>query len=183
MKFVLAVILLMAYLLPPPAANGGELRSYTGNATQPSFILEDLAGHAHSLSDYRGQVVLVNFWATWCPPCLAEMPSMQRLANALQKQPFSILAINVEQSKSTVWKFRELLGIDFTTLLDITGATARSWDINIYPTSYLIDTQGRVRYTVQGALEWDAPDTTQLIEALLPASEGEPVSSALYSRP
>jgi len=152
---------------PFDATVAGGLQPYKDAAPTPPLELADLSGRQHRLSDYRGQVVLVNFWATWCPPCLAEMPSMQRLATTMKEKPFRILAINVEQSKSTVWRFKKLLEIDFTTLLDSAGDTARQWGIKTYPTSYLIDSEGRIRYVVKGALEWDSIEAMQVIKTLM----------------
>ena len=119
----------VAALSLQPAA-GGELLQYRDNRPLPALELPDLGGRPHRLSDYRGQVVLVNFWASWCPPCLAEMPSMQRLSEALKGRPFKILAVNLEESKSTVWKFRKLLNVSFSTLLDI---FRKEGDIPLYP--------------------------------------------------
>ena len=163
-------ILTLALALTQPlhASVAGELQPYKGTATTPPLELADLSGREHRLSDYRGQVVLVNFWASWCPPCLAEMPSMQRLATLLKEKPFRILAVNVEQSKSTVWRFTKLLEIEFTTLLDSAGETAKAWAIETYPTSYLIDSEGRIRYMIRGALEWDSLETQEVIKSLLP---------------
>jgi thiol-disulfide isomerase/thioredoxin len=152
----------------PALAPGGELLHDRENRPTPALELPDLAGKQHRLGDYQGRVVLVNFWASWCPPCLAEMPSMQRLANALKGRPFTILAVNLEESKSTVWKFRKLLNIDFATLLDSTGDVTRAWGVEVFPTSYVIDSEGRARYFAEGPLEWDAAAVINAIEPLLP---------------
>jgi len=149
----------------------GELTPFSQNPETPPLKLPDLSGQQHDISDYEGKVVLVNFWASWCQPCLREMPSMQRLHKEMRGRPFSILAVDVEESKSTVWRFKKLLNISFTTLLDSKGEVARAWDIGIYPTSYLIDSEGRIRHGVQGALEWDSEEVKQLIETLMPQQE------------
>ena len=96
------------------------------------------------------------------------MPSMQRLSQALQGRPFAILAINLEESKSTVWKFRKLLDIAFATLLDSTGEVTRAWGVEVFPTSYVIDAEGRPRYVAEGALEWDDVAVVNAIEVLMP---------------
>jgi len=93
---------------------------------------------------------------------------MQRLYKMMGDRPFSILAVDVEENKSTVWRFRELLNLSFTTLLDSKGEVATAWDVELYPTSYLIDGDGRMRYGVQGALEWDSEDAVRVIESLMP---------------
>jgi thiol-disulfide isomerase/thioredoxin len=146
----------------------GELMPYAGIEEPASLTLPDLAGNQRSLSDQRGKVVLVNFWATWCSPCLIEMPGMQRLMSAMAKRPFTILAVNVKESKSRVWRFKNLLGVNFTTLLDSNGTVTKEWDVQIYPTSFLIDSDGKIRYAAYGAIKWDDDKTIKLIEQLMP---------------
>ncbi len=135
--------LLMLLYLSCPAA--GQLDPYQGFGQTPALSLEDLGHKAHSLQDYRGRVVLVNFWASWCAPCVIEMPSMQRLQEAMAGKPFTLLAVNVEESPGTVWKFAAKVQVHFPLLLDRDGQTASDWGIDIYPTSFLIDPQGRVQ--------------------------------------
>ncbi len=156
-------------LVPVPPSLGTEL---------PPLELLDLSGQPHNISDYKGKVVLVNFWASWCQPCLVEMPGMERLHKAMRGKPFSILAVDVEESKSKVWRFKELLNITFTTLLDSKGKAMKDWDIEILPTSFLIDSEGRIRYGVRGTLEWDSDEIKALIETLMPKQE-TPVQATL----
>ena len=93
---------------------------------------------------------------------------MQRLKESMADRPFAILAVNVNQSKSAVWRFVKLLNVDFTVLLDNSGKVSKSWQIKIFPTSYLMDTDGRLRYSVRGALEWDGEEAMDAIERLMP---------------
>jgi thiol-disulfide isomerase/thioredoxin len=158
-------------LTGPVISTAGELQPHEGHAEPPALDLPDLGGNRHTLDSYRGQVVLVNFWASWCPPCLREMPSMQRLEKALQDRPFRLLAVNVRESRAKAWKFMKLLNVTFTTLLDSRGEAAEAWDVQIYPTSYLIDADGRMRYVAYGPVEWDSDDIVQRIEALLPGGK------------
>ncbi len=140
---------------------------------QAALSLEDLGGNNHNLNDYRGQVVLVNFWATWCPPCIIEMPSMQRLKDKLAGRPFRILAVNVKESEGTIWKFHKLVKVDFPLLLDRDGRASEDWQVVVYPSSYLVDATGRIRYQVTGMLEWDASEVVEVIEALMGEVPGE----------
>ena len=158
MKLFTAITLSAALLTGPAASAAGELQLYDERAEPPALELPDLGGRQHTLDSYRGQVVLVNFWASWCTPCLMEMPSMQRLETALKDRPFRLLAVNVSESRSKAWKFMNLLKVTFTTLLDSTGEAAEAWNVQIYPTSYLIDADGRMRYVAYGAVEWDSDD-------------------------
>lgn len=148
--------------------HAGELLPYSGPDERLSLVLEDLSGRQQALNERQGKVVLVNFWASWCAPCLIEMPGMQRLLTAMQDRPFDILAVNVNEARDKVWRFKTMLGIDFTTLLDSDGVVAQAWDVQVYPTSYLIDPDGHIRYVAYGALTWDDMQTRQQIEALMP---------------
>src|SRR5262245_4339970 len=99
-------VFLVASLTSLAGAQAQTLKPWTGGAT-PALALRDLEGRQHRLSDYRGKVVLVNFWATWCEPCREEMPSMQRLRASLAGRPFEVLAINLAESESKVRRFLE----------------------------------------------------------------------------
>ena len=98
----LTVIVCITGLLLPAQVPAAELLDTTGDATAPPLDLVDLHGRQHSLDDYAGKVLLVNFWASWCTPCITEMPGMQRLSETLEDQPFEILAINVSESENRV---------------------------------------------------------------------------------
>jgi thiol-disulfide isomerase/thioredoxin len=161
-------------LLPLTCAAAVQLEPFQGDTQTPALSLEDLGHKLHTLQDYRGRVVLVNFWASWCGPCVMEMPAMQRLQDAMNGKPFTLLAVNVEESSGTVWKFAAKVGIHFPLLLDREGQTAYDWGIDLYPTSFLIDPQGRIRYVAYGPRDWDDPEMIKTIEALF----ATPVSTA-----
>ena len=171
MRLLAAITLSASLLTVPVFSTAGELQPYEERAEPPALALPDMGGRPHTLDSYRGQVVLVNFWASWCTPCLMEMPSMQRLATALKDRPFRLLAVNVKESSSKVWKFMKLLNVTFTTLLDSEGEAAEAWDVQIYPTSYLIDADGRMRYVAYGPVDWDSDDIIERIEALMPGGK------------
>ena len=148
-----------------------ELKLMAPRAPLSELKLPDLNGKTHSLADYKGKVVLVNFWATWCPPCRAEMPSMQRLKERMAGKPFAILAVDMAESEAEIRAFLKEIKpakIDFTILMDKEGKTIRDWRVSVFPTSYIIDSEGLLRYSLLGSIEWDEHDTVQKIEALLP---------------
>ena len=163
------VLLLAAALLLAQATNGGELTA-TPETDQPApvFTLKAIDGKPHRLDDYRGKVVLLNFWASWCPPCLAELPSIQRLADRMASEAFDILLINVGESPFKVAKFLRLSSVRLTSLLDPEGEAFRAWGANIYPTSFILDTEGRVRYRALGPIEWDGEEVDALVRDLFP---------------
>ena len=168
---ILIVAILCAVLTQ--IAGGRELSPYTAQPGTAVFDLPDLKGHAHTLDDYRGRVVLINFWASWCPPCVQEMPVLEKLQQKMDKQPFDILAVNAGEAKYRVWKFVKLINFSLPVLLDERKNTFDSWGVSVLPTSFLLDRQGRVRYRVQGDAEWGSDTVTALIETLINEEEIE----------
>jgi len=146
------------------------LHPFQGDPAAPALALTGLDRHAHNLADYRGRAVLINFWASWCPPCVREMPSMQRLSQKLAEKPFTILAVNMAEPQPEVRAFLARFHPGFPILLDQDGAALKQWKVFVFPTSYVIDTEGRIRFGVYGEVEWDAPETLGIIEGLLPAA-------------
>jgi peroxiredoxin len=144
---------------PAPVGNGSPA---------PEFTLERLVdGAPVSLSDLRGQVVLVNFWATWCKPCEDEMPAMERLYRALRAEGFELLAISVDRDPDVVSRFRERLGLSFPILLDPERRVARAFLTFRFPESLLIGPDGVVLERYIGAKEWDAEVYVERIRRLL----------------
>ena len=161
-------ILLLATLLccaTPAAAQ--QLKPWSGGAT-PALELRDLEGRLHRLSDYRGKVVLVNFWATWCEPCREEMPSMNRLRGSLARQPFEVLAVNLAESEARIRRFMEQVPLEFTVLMDRDSAAAKAWQARVLPISFLVGPDGRIRYSVLGEIDWTQDSVRKAIAALLP---------------
>jgi len=160
-------ILSILWLLNPVMA-AGVIDPYQNEGNALSFTLKDLDNTPHKLEDYRGKVVLVNFWASWCSPCIREMPGMQRLSDIMEGRPFEIVAISVSERRKTVQHMLQRLDLDFTVLLDPDGKTFNEWRASMLPTSYLIDTTGRIHYKAQGPMEWDEEDLVSIVEKLMP---------------
>ncbi len=132
----------------------------------PDFTLTDRQGQAHRLSDYRGRVVLINFWSVWCAPCRQEMPAMQRAWEQVRDQQVLILAVNVQDRAEQVAEFFQALPVKFPVLLGGNAAMMTAWSVQVLPTSLVIDPQGRVRYRVIGAYHWDQPAALEALLAL-----------------
>lgn len=159
-------LLLLIFALSMPGAEAAEFLK-VDLPTPPSLVLKDRNGKSHDLAGYKGKVVLVNFWTTWCPPCREEMPSMQRLKEKMAGRPFVMLGVNSGESSDELDVFLTFVKVDFTLLLDPDSAVTKRWKVFGLPTSFLVDRQGKVRYSLTGSTEWDGKEATALIEDLL----------------
>ena len=133
----------------------------------PEFRLPRSDGSLRSLSDLRGQVVLVNFWATWCPPCVAETPSLEALHRRLKARGLAILGVSVDQGWEVVGAFVSRLGVSYEVLLDPAGLTPRRYGTLKYPETYLVDRQGTIVRKFVGEVDWSRPEVVAEIEAAL----------------
>ena len=148
-----------------PLAEG--LRPYPGTPLAPPLELIDLEGNRVRLADYRGRVVLLNFWATWCPPCVEEIPSLNRLQLEMAGEPFVVLGVDVGETAETVNRFLGTIPADYPVLLDPEGEAVAPWKVRAFPTTFLIDREGHIRYAYFGGLEWDAPAVVKTVQKLL----------------
>lgn len=140
-----------------------RLLPWTGGAT-PALALDDLAGKPVTLADFRGRTVIVNFWATWCVPCREEMPSLA----ALQRRTAGkvvVLAVDVGEARARVERFLASYPVDVPILLDAHGETAATWQIGVYPSSFVIGADGRIRHYIAGALDWADPAILRQVDA------------------
>jgi thiol-disulfide isomerase/thioredoxin len=163
MKFF-ALVTGLALLAAPAAAE--VLKPWAGGAT-PALELSDLQGTKHTLAGYRGKVVLVNFWATWCEPCRDEMPSIERLRASLDGRPFAVLAVNLAEPESRIRKFLEAVPVGFPVLLDRDTQTSRAWQAKLLPATYIVGPNGRIHYRHVGELDWSKPEIRDLIVGLM----------------
>ena len=171
-RVVVALLNLLVLGLYPSSGATGEL-SEVSVALRPRLILPDLSGQQRNLDEFVGKVVLVNFWASWCTPCVQELPSIRRLATEMHDKPFAVIGVNVGEAQRRVQAMAKRLGIDFTVLLDKESAAFKRWGARILPTAYVLDRSGRVRYVGQGPLEWDGADVIGTLERLLEPSSPE----------
>ncbi len=136
----------------------------------PPLRLPDLDGKTVDLADLKGRLVVVNFWATWCPPCRREMPSLERLRRALGPRGLTVLAVDVGEDADTVFAFTGQLepGPEFPLLLDRDSAAMQAWKVKGLPTTYVVDPEGKVIFRAVGGREFDGEGLMRQLEARLP---------------
>lgn len=149
---------------PPPGMQ--TLTPLPSPVAAADFALQDSDGVRHTLADYRGKVVVLNFWATWCPPCRAEMPSMQRGWEAARDDGVVFIAVNVGEDADTIFMFLGAYALDFPVLLDKDAKVVGQYPVTGLPTTYIIDTEGRITHRAVGGREWDDVQLLQTLRKL-----------------
>jgi peroxiredoxin len=131
------------------------------------FKLKDIKGRTVRLSDFRGKVVFLNFWTTWCPPCKYEMPSMQKLYDKLRDENFVMVAVDLQEPVSRVKDFVKAYKLSFSVLLDSTGDVGRQFGIRSIPSTFILDKEGGIIGKVFGPREWDGKEAVDFFEHLV----------------
>jgi len=143
-----------------------KLIPYTGKVKPIPIDLQDSSGKRHLFKDYHGKVTIVNFWATWCPPCVEEIPSLNRLREQMQGEPFELITINYAESAKTIRDFMQKVSVQFPVLLDPNGKLSQQWNIIGFPSTFVIGPDGNIRYGVNAAIHWDSEEVVSMIKAL-----------------
>lgn len=156
-----------------PEADPSPVQGRAGvkvGAAAPDFQLWDLNGNPMTLSSYRGKVVFINFWATWCGPCRIEMPAMEALYRQFGRKDFEILAVSTDQQGAAVTRpFRDALGLTFPILHDSDFRVGVAYGARTLPMTFLVDRHGVITHRIFGARDWQSPEGRQLIKMLLNA--------------
>ena len=157
-------------LLGAGGANAaGGLEVLQARPAAPKLVLADVYGVTHRLADLRGSVVLINFWATWCPPCRQEMPGLQRAWEQLEGSDFRILAVATGQDSAAIAQFYRSMPapLTFTLLPDPDNTGWQSWPFHGLPATFIVDKSGHVVDLVEGAREWDSPAMLAFLRQLI----------------
>lgn len=132
------------------------------NLPSPPLALKDLAGEMHTLADYKGKIVIVSFWASWCRPCLEEIPSLVALKEKYQGQ-LEILAANILEDKETIDKFTKSMKINFPILQAKDAQEIEAWKVYVYPSNFILDKKNKLRYAVTGAIDWQTDEVSNIL--------------------
>ena len=166
-QFIQSFLLVTFIAVSTSALSESEpLHEVEGSPLASDFTLIDMEGKRHRLSDYRGKVVIVNFWATWCPPCRFELPSMEKAYHILKQQDVVMLAITVGEDSDTIFNFTADYPVTFPLLLDKSAEVINKYPVIGLPTSYIINPQGKIVYRIIGTREWTDPDLLNKITRL-----------------
>jgi thiol-disulfide isomerase/thioredoxin len=133
----------------------------------PTFELNEIDGEVHTSESLKGKVVLLNFWATWCPPCVEELPSLNRLQQRYMNKDLEIVSVDFRETPEEMRNFLQQTPVDFPVLLDLDGRTSLAWGVFSFPSSFIIDRKGRIRYTANRAIDWDSEEVWQVADRLL----------------
>ncbi len=158
--------------LAAPSAWAGDgthrVDAWPTDKPTPPVALTDMSGRPWTLASARGQVVAINFWATWCAPCRTEMPSLQRLQTLGRDRGLAVVTVNYKEPAAAIRTFVPV-SFELPVLLDADGAVAGAWTPRVFPTTVLVDRSGSARTVVVGGLDWAGADAARLLEPLLAA--------------
>jgi thiol-disulfide isomerase/thioredoxin len=149
------------------AALDMTLKPFKGNPVPPDLDLISVQGDRVIHSNYTGKVTIVNFWATWCGPCIEEIPSLNRLRELMKGLPFELISVDYAEDKSVILKFMQEVDVDFPVLLDSSGSVSAQWNVVVFPSTFVIGPDGKIVYGVKGGIHWDTPEVVEMIKALM----------------
>ena len=161
------VVALLAGFILYSETGGIDRSSLAVGSPAPDFVLKDQTGQEVRLSDYRGKLVFLNFWATWCSPCVDEMPEMDLMNRAFEGRPFQMLAVSVDTSWGLIRQFYDDHNIDLPTLLDPGRRASSLYQVFKFPETYIIDKQGRIVQKIVGPKRWADPQVMAEIDDMI----------------
>jgi peroxiredoxin len=159
-----------AYVAPAQTLSAGldiQLQQFSGKPVPPTIDLKDANGKRYKRTDYRGKITVVNFWASWCAPCVAEIPSLNRLREQMQGLPFELISINYAESPVKIREFMQKVSVQFPVLIDPKGKVAQQWNVIAFPSTFVIGADGQIQYGVNAAIHWDTPEVVNSLKALV----------------
>jgi len=145
-----------------------NLKPYQANPKPLPLSLADSSGNLFVRKNYRDKVTIVNFWATWCRPCVKEIPSLNNLRRLMKGKPFELISVNYAESAEEIRAFLKTVNVDFPVLMDVDGRVSADWHVVVFPSTFVIGPKGRIVYGANAGLEWDAKEIVEKINSLLP---------------
>ena len=145
-----------------------QLTPFSADFAPAPVDLQSARGERVIRKNYTGKVTVMNFWASWCPPCVEEIPSLNNLRRQLAERPFELISINYAEDPQQIGDFLRRVKVDFPVLLDEDGSYSAQWKVLVFPSTFVIGPDGRIVYGVNGAIHWDAPEVVRQLRALMP---------------
>lgn len=166
---VMALSVICTSFLSAPAIAKDDLTSQEQTQQLQSLALSDMDNSPRSISEYRGKPLLINFWASWCRPCVKEMPALQRLQDAFTTDEFQVIAINISENQTSINNFlsQQETQLTMDILIDENGTALGSKLIDVMPSSFVMDAEGNVLEKIVGIREWDHPDNIANVRSML----------------
>jgi thiol-disulfide isomerase/thioredoxin len=144
-----------------------SLNPFISDMAPLEINLKTASGESFTREDFTGKVTLVNFWASWCGPCVEEIPALNRLREHMKDRPFELISINYAEKPQQIREFLNMVKVDFPVLLDEDGSYSAKWNVLVYPATFVVAADGNIVYGVNGAIEWDSEEITGKLEALM----------------
>ena len=151
-----------------PVGSGIDIRlkTFKGNFLPHPIDLKDALNKRYQRESYTGQITVINFWATWCPPCVEVIPSLNRLRDEMRDIPFELVSINYAESAETISAFLKMVEVNYPVLLDETGQVSIRWNVVAFPSTFIIGADGKIHYGVNAAIHWDSQDVVTALKEL-----------------
>ncbi|MEW8549601.1 MAG: TlpA disulfide reductase family protein [Candidatus Thiodiazotropha endolucinida] len=173
MKSSMLVALYFIFASTASWSAGLGIRSYSEPKFASDFSLPDLTGQIHEGSDYRDRAYIISFWATWCVPCIKELPDLQRAAEILDDENIAILTVNSGESREVIEQFLVQRSVTLPVLLDQDSSMLRQWRVLALPTSYIVNAKGQVVARVVGGIDWDELSILARVRSLAAANQND----------
>ena len=164
---MISFIAILLGFAEPAMSDSSKLKTWDTGKKIPMLIFENIKGEEFSIDTFTGNVMVINFWATWCAPCVKEMPSLIRLAESFQKAPFKLILVNFGESPGKVTSFSETLPDTSDIYLDKKKLSNDSWVTRGLPVTYILDKKGNIKFQVLGELSWDSSEVKKVIGELI----------------
>ncbi len=170
--FIAIAFVSMYALARPPG-----IRHFKEPVKAPELAIADANNNIHNIEDYRGQILVLNFWATWCVPCRKEMPALKKAWNRLQDEGIPLLGIATKDEPDAVLEYIKKNNLEFPIPMDPDGSVASDWAVMAVPTAYVVNHEGRIAIRIIGGKDWDKPELVDSIIKLKQAIDAKVVKA------